>query len=268
VSDLNRGEKYRFERLLDMGTGYVLNFSNRTFDEFVSDSTGRNIYDSRYDRESGSKANRLRQFWEVEGNSMVAKLMGDILEYGGENSIFSDKENLLEACLRIVARLREDSPVAELDALTAISDERGFDKVAKAVREAIEKNEPESALDRLHTFVIKYVRTLCTQHGLVVTRDKPLHSLLGEYVRRLREEGHIESEMTLRILKSSISTLEAFNEVRNNRTLAHDNPILQYYEALLIFNHVAGSIRFLRSMEAKQQKQEAPAVATEDDFVF
>ena len=133
MSDLNRGEKYRFERLLDMGTGYVLNFSNRTFDEFVSDSTGRNIYDSRYDRESGSKANRLRQFWEVEGNSMVAKLMGDILEYGGENSIFSDKENLLEACLRIVARLREDSPVAELDALTAISDERGFDKVANCL---------------------------------------------------------------------------------------------------------------------------------------
>jgi Abortive infection C-terminus len=268
VSDLNRGEKYRFERLLDMGTGYVLNFSNRTFDEFVSDSTGRNIYDSRYDRESGSKANRLRQFWEVEGNSMVAKLMGDMLEHGVESKLFTGKEDLLEACRKIVARLRQDSPVAELDELSAISDERDFDKVAKAVREAMEKNEPESALDPLHTFVIKYVRTLCTQHGLIVTRDKPLHSLFGEYVKRLREEGHIESEMTLRILKSNISTLEAFNEVRNNRTLAHDNPILQYDEALLIFNHVAGSIRFLRSVEAKQQKQEAPAVATEDDFVF
>jgi hypothetical protein len=56
--------------------------------------------------------------------------------------------------------------------------------------------------------------------------------------------------------------------VRNNRTLAHDNPILQYDEALLIFNHVAGSIGFLRSVEAKQKKQQAPAVATEDDFVF
>jgi hypothetical protein len=56
--------------------------------------------------------------------------------------------------------------------------------------------------------------------------------------------------------------------VRNNRTLAHDNPILQHDEALLIFNHMAGSIRFLRSVEAKQKKQQAPAVATEDDFVF
>jgi hypothetical protein len=248
VSDLNRGEKYRFEKLLGMGTGYVLNFSNRTFDEFVSDSTGRNVYDSHYDRGSGSKANRLRAFWEVEGNSMVAKLMGDILEYGGGNSLFTDKENLLEACRGIVARLKLDSPVAELDALTAISDERDFDKVAKAVKDSIEKNEPESALDRLHTFVIKYVRTLCTQHGITVTREKPLHSLFGDYVKRLRDGGHVESEMGVRILKSSISTLEAFNDVRNNRSLAHDNPILQYDEALLIFNHIASSIRFfLRS---------------------
>ena len=63
--------------------------------------------------------------------------------------------------------------------------------------------------------------------------------------------GLIESEMTLRILKSSISTLEAFNDVRNNRSLAHDNPVLNYDEALLIFNHVAGSIRFLRALESR-----------------
>jgi hypothetical protein len=79
-------------------------------------------------------------------------------------------------CRGIVTRLKQGGPVAELDALTAISDERDFEKVARAVREAIEKNEPESALDRLHTVVIKYVRTLCSQHGLVVTREKPLHS--------------------------------------------------------------------------------------------
>jgi hypothetical protein len=57
--------------------------------------------------------------------------------------------------------------------------------------------------------------------------------------------------MTARILKSSISVLEAFNDVRNNKSLAHDNPILNYDEALLIFNHVTSSVRFLRSLEAR-----------------
>jgi hypothetical protein len=250
MSDLTNLEKRNFEQLLAMGDGYVLNFSNRTFSEFVIDSTRRDPYDARYYHGS-SKANRLRGFWQQETNGVVGKLMADMLDYGVERDLFTGKDALLKACRRVVTRLLQDSQVAEADALAPISDDRDFDTVAKAVREAIEKNEPESALDRLHTFVIKYVRTLCTQHGLPVTRDKPLHSLFGEYVKCLRDSEHIESEMAARILKSSISTLEAFNDVRNNRSLAHDNPMLHYDEALLIFNHVASSIRFLRSLEGR-----------------
>lgn len=263
MSNLTNLEKRKFEQLFDMGGGYVLNFSNRTFDEFCLDTIGREIYDGNY----GSKANRLRAFWQQEGDGIVGKLMGALLNYAVEEKLIAGKEALLDACRRAVTRLQQDSPVAELDALAALSDERDFETVAKAVREAIEKNAPESGLDRLHTFVIKYVRTLCTQHGLSVTRDKPLHSLFGEYVKCLRDGGHVESEMAVRILKSSISVLEAFNDVRNNRSLAHDNTILHYDEALLIFNHVASSIRFLGSVETKlqkQRKQQRPARAVDD----
>jgi hypothetical protein len=83
-------------------------------------------------------------------------------------------------------------------------------------------------------------------------------------VKRLRDTGHVESEMAARILKSSISTLEAFNDVRNNRSLAHDNPVLHYDEALLIFNHVAGSIRFLRSVESRIKKHSQQVGVTDD----
>jgi hypothetical protein len=65
MSDLSNTEKRKFERLLEMGSGYVLNFSNRTFEEFILDSTGRSIYDARYEYGSGSKANRLRAFWNA-----------------------------------------------------------------------------------------------------------------------------------------------------------------------------------------------------------
>jgi hypothetical protein len=266
MCNLTNTEKRKFEKLLGMGSGYVLNFVNRTFEEFIEDSTGRNIYDPRYAYGSGSKANLLRGFWQVESNAIVGKLMGDLLDYGVDMLHFRDDEiPLLEFCRRTVTRLKQDSPVSEAQALVAISDGRDFETVAKAVREAIEKNEPETGLDRLHTFVIKYVRTRCEQHGVTVMRDKPLHSIFGEYVKKLREGGHIESEMALRILKSGISTLEAFNDVRNNRSFAHDNDILQYDEALLIFNHVASSIRFLESVEAKlKQKASMPDARGED----
>lgn len=77
--------------------------------------------------------------------------------------------------------------------------------------------------------------------------------------------------MTARILKSAISVLEAFNDVRNNQSLAHDNPILNYDESLLIFNHVASSVRFIRTREERlkrQQLREEVAASNEDDIPF
>ena len=73
MSDLTSTEKRKLEQLLGMGSGYVLSFSNRTFDDFFFESIGRSIYDPQYDYGSGSKANRLRGFWKVEGNSLVGK---------------------------------------------------------------------------------------------------------------------------------------------------------------------------------------------------
>jgi hypothetical protein len=55
MADLTILEKRQLERLLQMGGGYVLNFSNRTLQEFVTDSVARHIYDA-----------RLRQWLEGE----------------------------------------------------------------------------------------------------------------------------------------------------------------------------------------------------------
>ncbi len=104
MSDLTFVERRKFEQLLGMGTGYVLDFSNRTFREFVLDSTGRDIFDSRYDHASGSKANRLRAFWQKEDNALVGKLMNDLV-----NCVEPDGA-VKETCRLIVGRLLSKSP--------------------------------------------------------------------------------------------------------------------------------------------------------------
>ena len=232
MSDLSNIEKRNLERLFGMGSGYVVDFSNRTFEEFILDCTGKNIYDSKYDNASGSKANRLRAFWSVEPNYVAAKLLGDLLQYVAEQGGKPDQEQLHESCRRVVQRLSQSAPVPEIEAITPNTTEKDFATLAKSVREAIEKNEPKSGLDRLHTFVVKYMRVVCQRHGIKTEKDKPLHSLVGEYVKRLKEKCYIESDMTERILKSSISTMEAFNRVRNDQSFAHDNQVLNYDESL------------------------------------
>ena len=43
MSDLSNVEKRGFERFFGMRGGYVLDFSNRTFEEFILDSTGKEV---------------------------------------------------------------------------------------------------------------------------------------------------------------------------------------------------------------------------------
>lgn len=263
MSDLSAIEKRKLERALNMGGGYVLNFSNRTFEEFFLDAVGIQIYDDKYSYGSGSKANRMRAFWDLESNHVVGKVLGlifdDWQEYAGG---FASEPS--EECRRIVHRLRESAPVPDIGAITPLTDDKTFEVLARSVRESIEKNEPEAGLDRLHTFLVKYFRALCASRGIDTNREKPLHSLVGEYVRALKSGGLIESEMTERILKSTISVLESFNKVRNDQSLAHDNRILNHNESLLIFGHVTTSIRFLQAIEAR----DAGTPDEEDDSPF
>jgi hypothetical protein len=256
MSDLTSLEKRKLERLLEMGGGYVLNFSNRTFDEFFLESIGRSLYDEKYNHGSGSKANRLRGFWNAESNPIVAKLLDCLFQYI-ESEMPSVDASLVTECRTIVARLKEGGAVAEVDAIVRIGDEHDLDVVAKAVLDNIVKNELVIGLDRLHTFTTGFLRSLCERHGLKTERGKPLHSLFGELVRSLHQAGHIQSKMTASILKSLNAPLDAFNDVRNNQSLAHDNTLLNHEEAMLIFNHVTSSLRFLHDLETRVRKSES-----------
>ena len=62
MANFKYGEKDDFEALLGMRTGYVLDFTNRQFREFVLDSVGIDIDDPTIGG-NGSKATRLRHFW-------------------------------------------------------------------------------------------------------------------------------------------------------------------------------------------------------------
>lgn len=251
MSDLSAIEKRRLEKLLGMESGYVLNFSNRTFAEHFSDVAHIDIYDDKYAYRGQSKANRMRAFWEREDNQAVVRALAPLIDGWGDFPTYGFDAPGAEVAA-ILDRLRDLSSVTDVDALVAPRDgDEAFETIARHVREAIERNEPEAAIDRLHTFLMKYMRRLCSRRGIETTRDKPLHSLMGEYLKALRDQNVIESDITRRILKSTISIMEALNQVRNERSLAHDNDLLDHDESLLVFAHVASVVRFLETVEGR-----------------
>lgn len=106
MSNLSHIEKQKLERELGMSSGYVLGFSNRTFEEFFREVVGVEIYASRFDFNSGSKANRMRAFWQTATDEQLKRLLNGLLEgwdvYSGEPIPQSARELLV--C--ILKRLR------------------------------------------------------------------------------------------------------------------------------------------------------------------
>jgi hypothetical protein len=81
MATLNTNEKQLLERLFQMGSGYVLNFSDRSIREFFRDDVGVDIFDQKYNYASGSKANRVRGFWQAADDTQVGKSIDKLIEY-------------------------------------------------------------------------------------------------------------------------------------------------------------------------------------------
>ena len=114
MSDLTTIEKRKLERVLGMGSGYVLGFSNPTFAEFFLDTVGIDIYDTKYEYLGGSKANRMRAFWKLESNYLVGQILDQLFTEWNEFKGFDAPETPPEECLRIVRRLKESAPVPDI----------------------------------------------------------------------------------------------------------------------------------------------------------
>lgn len=127
-------EKRDIEVALGIGSGYVLDFSNLTFDEFVTASIGIDIYDSTYSGFGSLKANRLRCFFERAADYQIGRLLADLVFHARqiqEDNQFSPTTDAdikrLDRCQVIASRLQSAQPVENLDALRPnAEDDRNF----------------------------------------------------------------------------------------------------------------------------------------------
>jgi len=107
MSSLKMAERQILEQHFGMSSGYVMNFSDRTFGEFVLEVVDRDIHDEKYKTGGSSKANKLRAFWKTESDPMVAKLILALVEHdaGLNPAPNTDAKARAEKCRRIVAGL-------------------------------------------------------------------------------------------------------------------------------------------------------------------
>lgn len=123
------------ERVLGMKSGYVLDFSDRTFDEFIAHEVGVDATAPRYQEDGGSKARRLRRVIPSLSAGQQAKLLRAFLDYR-DSPIRDNRVDLLDdewrnAYVKIIQRLEEQ--VANADQTYAASSWTGVRTIREQV---------------------------------------------------------------------------------------------------------------------------------------
>ena len=113
MGGLTHIEKQKLERELGMGSGYVLGFSNRTFEEFFREVVRIQINETAYDSGSGSKANRMRMFWQKATDDELRRCFGGLLEGWSVYSSSPMPDSARDLLRQVVKRLGGISEKAE-----------------------------------------------------------------------------------------------------------------------------------------------------------
>lgn len=111
MSSLTDTEKRYLEKLFGMESGYVLDYADAAFGQFFNDF-GIDIHGAKYQFNGSSKAKKMRAFWHVEPDDIVARVLAELLssyEVRCEIDDVAISVTTLEKCKQIVARLSDQN---------------------------------------------------------------------------------------------------------------------------------------------------------------
>jgi len=89
MAELDNSTKRKLESIFEMPGGYVLDFSNARFQDFVKTAIGIDPYEK---YPPASKAVLLRRVWQEEPPSVVAKINLELLEHWRVGKLVTNQE--------------------------------------------------------------------------------------------------------------------------------------------------------------------------------
>lgn len=240
------------------GFGYVLDFSDKTMEEFFEDEFGIGIYAEENLTSGSSKRNVLTTFLTNTDDGTAHKVLSELwdrreglLEAISNSGQAQAAREKTSAFKKIIDRLRSNPSQIDTEGIEAFEKNRTLDELISDIERTLAADKPEVALDHLHTYCMKKTAHLLKVRGIACDDEEPLHSRFGKYRKALEIEKNL-SDFSIRALKTFISLLESFNDLRNHKSLAHDNEILEPQEARFIVSSVCSMLVYLRALETKK----------------
>lgn len=204
-------DRRSLEEFLRMGGGYVLDFSDRTLGEFVSDAVGLDIHAEKYSAEGTSKAKKLRAFWKLEPDYTVGRLLLALIEHGTSLNAEPDAEAraLTEKCRGIATRLVAGGP--SLDPLKEHAKVLNANHLTEQIRrmEASIETDPSLAIGTAKELIETCCKTILAERGKPVVGTPEVSTLTKATLRELKlvPEGVPDASRGAAVIKRLLSNL-------------------------------------------------------------
>lgn len=237
------------------GFGYVLDFSAQTVEGYSEDEFGIEIYKQKYQSHGTSKRSYLTGFLLQTDIHTALQVLRALRER--RKGLLDAAQNSAEAQVaqmkspglqKVIDGIQGDPSMLNTEGVDAFARDRPLEELVADIERTLAANKPEVAIDHLHTYCMKKFANLLSARGIECERKEPLHSRFGKHRKCLEAEQEL-SELTTQALKSFISLLQSFSDLRNNRSLTHDNEILNPIEARFIFASISAILIMLRALE-------------------
>lgn len=211
MSALSVADRPILEKFLRMDSGYVLDFSDRTFGEFVLDTVGLDIHAEKYTAEGTSKAKKLRAFWKLESDYTVGTLLLALIEHATALQAEPNAEAraLVAKCRSIATRLMAGGP--SLDPLKEHAKVLNANHLAEQIRrmEASIDTDPSLAIGTAKELIETYCKTILAERGKPVVGTPDVSTLTKETLKELKlvPEGVPDASRGADVIKRLLSNL-------------------------------------------------------------
>ncbi len=211
MSSLSMREKRTLEEFLGMGGGYVLNFSDRTFSEFVHEAVDIEIHSDEYSIHGSSKAKKLRAFWEVESDYLVGRLLNALIDYAQDaaRETSDEAKRLAERSRAIASRLLAGGP--SLDDLKQKAKSLDANHLAEQIRrmEDSVRSDPSLAIGTAKELIETCCKTILSERGQEISGTPDIPTLTKATLKELNlvPEGVPNAARGADVIKRLLSNL-------------------------------------------------------------
>jgi hypothetical protein len=211
MSSLTAANRHVLEKFFNMSGGYVLNFSDRTFGEFVFESVGLDIHDAQFTISGTSKANKLRSLWKIEPDHLVGELLTDLIDYDETIHNHRDQEDMVstDKCRQIAIRLLAGTPrLGPLKKHAQVLDAKHLAEQIRRLEASVE-SDPSLAIGTAKELIETCCKTILAERGVTISVTPDVPTLTKATLKELKlvPEGVPDSTRGADIIKRLLSNL-------------------------------------------------------------